>query len=154
MIVSLWYLWWILLFHLLFCLFGSLLFSYWAWLKAYRFCFQKTSSWFHWSFFVVVLYFTYFHSDVYHFISSADFEFCSLLLIPLDGSLGCVFEIGMCLLLFCYLFSHFCSSLFFLFFRCWSLVVWWFFFVFYLCSFLIFVYLLYIFHLCFKLIIP
>ena len=69
-------------------------------------------------FVVVVLYFIYFHSDVYHFISSADFEFCSLLLIPLDGSLGCVFEIGMCLLLFCYLFSHFCSSLFVLFFRC------------------------------------
>ena len=58
-------------------------------------------------FFFVVLYFTYFHCDVYHFISSSDFELCSLLLIPLDGSLGCLFEIGMYLLLFCYLFSYF-----------------------------------------------
>ena len=106
MIVSLWYLGWILLFHLLFCSFGSLLFSYSAWLKAYQFCFQKTSFWFHWSFFFsIVLYFIYFHCHVYNFVSSSDFELCSLLLIPLDGNLGCLFEIG--LLLFCYLFSHF-----------------------------------------------
>ena len=72
-------------------------------------------------FFSIVLYFIYFHCHVYNFVSSSDFELCSLLLIPLDGNLCCLFEIG--LLLFCYLFSHFSHFLCFLFFMYWSLMV-------------------------------
>ena len=52
----LWYWLFFLLFHLLFCLFGSSLFlSCWAWSEVWQFClsFQRNSSWFYWFFYYV-----------------------------------------------------------------------------------------------------
>ena len=54
-------------------------FSWWAWLKVYKFCFsfQKISSCFHWSFLLFV-FDLYFLSDLYYFLPSAVFGLCLL----------------------------------------------------------------------------
>ena len=88
-----------LLFHFLFCLFGSSLFSsWWAWPEVYRFrsSLQKTSSWFYWfsfyCFFKISILFT---SSLIFIISFLllTLGFVLLFLILLGGRLGCLFDI-------------------------------------------------------------
>ena len=65
-----------LLFHLLFCLVGSSLFSsWWSWLKVCHFClsFQKLVL----GFIGLFYFFYYFLCDLYYFIPSADFRLYS-----------------------------------------------------------------------------
>ena len=93
--ISLWYCLFIL-FHFLFCLFGSFFFlSWWTWLKAYQFClcFKKTIFSFIDLFIVFLGFFISSLSLLLH--SFCWFGFCLFFffLIPLDGSLDCSLEI-------------------------------------------------------------
>ena len=94
-----WYWFLFLLFHFLFCWFGSSIFSsWWGWLKTYQFwiSFQKNHllvllifSIFFFSFYVI-----FSLSDPYYSHLFADVGLVVLLfLIPSDDRLGCLFEI-------------------------------------------------------------
>ena len=67
------------IFHFLFCLFGSSLFSsWWTWPEVCQFClpFQRTSSWFYWFFYCLLISILVISSHLYYRLPSADFRFC------------------------------------------------------------------------------
>ena len=82
-LVFLWYWWLFLLFHFLYCLVRSSLFSS---------ClpFQSTSSWFIDFFLLLFKSLFYFLSDLYYFLPSADFGFCLFFFFQFFSVVGLV----------------------------------------------------------------